>query len=181
MANDQFKKYKEMKLIKSITPILALSLLLLSSFTIDKRTEKKLLKDIKSVWELKDAAFIKIKIEGIQNGDDLYLVKSADKTVGFAYLGLAESRSEKIDYSILFNLDATISKVNIIKYRENYGGEVGSKRWLKQFIGKLNGEEMKYRNDISAISGATISVKSMVNAIEGASKFVFTNKEKIYE
>ena len=170
-----------MKSIKPITILLAIALLLLSSFTIDKRTEKKLRKDIKYIWELKDVDFIKIKVDGIQKGDDIYLVKSEEETIGFVYLGEAESRSEKIDYSIIFNLDATISKVNIIKYRENYGGEVGSKRWLKQFIGKLNGKEMKYRNDISAISGATISVKSMVNAVEEASKFVFSNKEKIYE
>ena len=170
-----------MKSVKSITTLLAIALLLLSSFSIDKRTEKKLRKDIKSVWKLKEVDFIKIEIEGIKNGDDIYLVKSEGKTVGIAYLGLAESRSEKIDYSILFNLDAIISKVNIIKYRENYGGEVGSKRWLKQFIGKLNGEDMKYRKNISAISGATISVKSMVNSVKLASKFVFSNKEKIYE
>ena len=170
-----------MKSIKPITILLAIALLLLSSFTIDKRTEKKLRKDIKSVWELKDVDFIKIEIEGIQNGDNIYLIKSEEETIGVVYLGEAESRSEKIDYSIIFDLDSKISKVNIIRYRENYGGEVGSKRWLKQFIGKFNGEEMKYRNDISAISGATISVKSMVNAAEEASKFVFSNKEKIYE
>jgi len=81
--------------IKKIFPILFISLIILSSFTIDKRTEKKLKKDIKS--------------------------------------------------------------------------------------GKMNGEEMKYRNDISAISGATISVKSMVSSIERASEFIFSNKEKIYE
>ena len=170
-----------MNSIKKIFPILFISLIILSSFTIDKRAEKKLRKDIKSVWELKDVDFKKIDVEGIQTGDDIYLIQSEDKTIGIAYLGLAESRSEKIDFSIIFDLEAKISKVNIIRYRENYGGEIGSKRWLKQFIGKMNGEEMKYRNDISAISGATISVKSMVSSIERASEFIFSNKEKIYE
>lgn len=167
--------------MKSIIPFLVFSILLLSSFKIDSRTEKKLKKDIKSAWKLKDVDFIKIEIEGLQEGDDLYLIKSVDKTIGLAYLGLAASRSEEIDYSILFDLNATISKVTIVKYRENYGGEVGSKRWLKQFIGKINGEEMKYRDDISAISGATISVKSITNAVHKASKFVFSNKDLIYE
>lgn len=170
-----------MKSIKSITPLLAIALLLLSSFTIDKRTEKKLKKDVKSVWGIEEVIFSKVDIESIAKGDDLYIVISEGKTIGVAYLGLAESRSEKIDYSILFDTDDKISKVNIIRYRENYGGEVGSKRWLKQFIGKSNGEEMKYRDDISAISGATISVKSMTNSIVKASKFVYQNKSKIYE
>ena len=167
--------------MKLLTPILAIALLLLTSFTIDSRTEGKLKKDVKYIWGLKEVNFIEIEVEGVQDGDNLYLVKSEGKTIGVAYLGLAKSRSENIDYSILFDLDATISKVSIVRYRENYGGEVGSKRWLKQFIGKLNGEEMKYRDDISAISGATISVRSITKSVELASKFVFNKKDVIYE
>ena len=50
-------------------------------------------------------------------------------------------------------------------YREDYGGEIGSKRWLKQFIGKTQNDELKYQDNIVAISGATISVRSMTSAV----------------
>ena len=57
-------------------------------------------------------------------------------------------------------------------YREDYGAEIGSKRWLKQFIGKKNGEDLKYERDIIAISGATISAYSMTIAINNLLKSV---------
>ncbi len=50
-------------------------------------------------------------------------------------------------------------------YREDHGAEVGSKRWLKQFIGKSGDNNLKYQKDIVAISGATISAKSMTNEV----------------
>ena len=50
-------------------------------------------------------------------------------------------------------------------YREDYGGEIGSKRWLRQFIGKTSKDKLKYQKDIMAISGATISASSMTIAV----------------
>ena len=51
-----------------------------------------------------------------------------------------------------------LKKLRILTYRENYGGEISNKRWLKQFLDR----EV---NDVQAISGATISVESMKIAI----------------
>jgi len=65
-------------------------------------------------------------------------------------------------------------------YREDRGGEIGSKRWLRQFIGKSKGEFLKYQKDIAAISGATISVKSMtteVNKILKTVGILYTKKQ----
>ena len=58
-----------------------------------------------------------------------------------------------------------IAKTKILVYREDYGGEIGSKRWLKQFIGKKSSDKLKYEKDIIAISGATISALSMTKAV----------------
>jgi len=56
-------------------------------------------------------------------------------------------------------------KSKVLVYREDYGGEIGSKRWLKQFIGKTHGDSLIYGDNIVAIAGATISVRSMTQAI----------------
>jgi hypothetical protein len=61
---------------------------------------------------------------------------------------------------VLFDETKTIKLVKVLVYRENYGGEIGSKRWLRQFIG-LD----KPKPFVSAISGATISVHSIKNSI----------------
>jgi Na+-translocating ferredoxin:NAD+ oxidoreductase RnfG subunit len=57
-------------------------------------------------------------------------------------------------------------------YREDHGGEVGSKRWLNQFSGKSKADNLIYQKDIAAISGATISAKSMTNEINKLLKTV---------
>ena len=66
---------------------------------------------------------------------------------------------------VLFDNNFIIKKAKVLLYRESWGGEIGSNRWLKQFVQKDTTHEFKYRENISAISGATISVKSMTNAI----------------
>ena len=69
------------------------------------------------------------------------------------------------DYLILLDTDLIIKKAKVLVYREDYGGEIGSRRWLKQFIGKSSSENLKYEKEIIAISGATISARAMTVAI----------------
>ena len=47
----------------------------------------------------------------------------------------------------------------------DHGRQVGSQRWLKQFIGRKSGEKLVYGEDIDGISGATVSAKSMTLAV----------------
>ena len=66
---------------------------------------------------------------------------------------------------MLFDLNLKIKKVKVLIYRENYGGEISSKRWLSQFIESPEDDSFVYGDNISAISGATISVKSITESI----------------
>lgn len=151
------------------------------SFTIDKRSEKKVRKSIKLVWNTEQVELIKSGIDSLPKSADVYMIVTPTDTLGIVYLGKANSRTDKIDFSIIFDKDASVRKVDVVKYRENHGREVASKRWLKQFIGKTNGIEMEYKKDISAISGATISVKSMTKSIEEASVYVASKNDLFYE
>ena len=71
----------------------------------------------------------------------------------------------EFDYLIILGLDLKIIDSKVLVYRENWGGEIGSKRWLKQFKHKGKDDRLIYMKDISAISGATISVKSMIETV----------------
>ena len=64
----------------------------------------------------------------------------------------------------------------MIKYREAYGGEVGSKAWLNQFIAYTDSSKYKIGDDISGITGATISVHSVTKGIR---KLTYLIKEII--
>ena len=69
------------------------------------------------------------------------------------------------DFFVLFDANLIITKSKVLRYREEYGGEIGSKRWLKQFIGGTASDAFIPNNNIMAIAGATISVNSMTKAI----------------
>jgi hypothetical protein len=98
-------------------------------------------------------------------GDNLFKVIGNGSTLGYAYLGEAPSMKDVFDYVVLFNPDLSIKKSKILIYREDHGRQVGSQRWLKQFIGRKSGESLAYGQDIDGISGATISAKSMTLAV----------------
>ncbi len=72
---------------------------------------------------------------------------------------------ETFDYVLLFDKDLTVLKVIVVDYPGDYGYEINSKNWLKQFIG-YQGEELNYGSDIDAISGATISANSITTDIQ---------------
>jgi uncharacterized protein with FMN-binding domain len=83
----------------------------------------------------------------------------------FVYIGKSRSRFDDFEFMVLFDEDKTIKLVKVLIYRENYGGEIASKRWLKQWIG-IN--KPKYMVD--AISGATISVNSLKMSVNNLLK-----------
>ena len=87
------------------------------------------------------------------------------KLIGYAYVGNAPSKTDTFEYLVLFNANLIIQKAKVLVYREDYGGEIGSKRWLRQFEGKSVETSFLLQQNIAAISGATISVTSMTRAI----------------
>jgi len=97
--------------------------------------------------------------------DNFFIINNSETQLGYAYISKAPSKTDQFDYLILLDNNLTIVKATVLMYREEYGGEIGSKRWLKQFIGKTQNDELKYGENIIAISGATISVRSMTSAV----------------
>jgi Na+-translocating ferredoxin:NAD+ oxidoreductase RnfG subunit len=96
---------------------------------------------------------------------NLYKIFDSVQLLGFAFIGTAPSKTDTFEYLVVFDQSLIIKKVNVLVYREDYGGEIGSNRWLKQFVGKARNTEMVVGKNIAAISGATISVYSMTNAV----------------
>jgi Na+-translocating ferredoxin:NAD+ oxidoreductase RnfG subunit len=97
--------------------------------------------------------------------DNFFTINNSEALLGYAYISKAPSKTDQFDYLLLLDNNLTIVKAKVLIYREEYGGEIGSKRWLKQFIGKTQNDDLKYGENIIAISGATISVRSMTNAV----------------
>jgi hypothetical protein len=95
------------------------------------------------------------------NSDSFYKVIIDNKLIGYFYYGYAPSKADVFDYVVIFDNELIIKKIKILAYREDYGGEIGSKRWLKQFNDLSIKDSVVYRKNIKGISGATISAMSM--------------------
>jgi len=126
-------------------------ILLLSLFTtkLESRAEKQLTKYYQHEIILSEGqSFHDGKIYQMLNNSDI------------VYIGKSRSKFEHFDFMVLLDENKTIKLVRVLVYRENYGGEIGSKRWLRQWIGISKPKHM-----VSAISGATISVHSLKQSI----------------
>jgi Na+-translocating ferredoxin:NAD+ oxidoreductase RnfG subunit len=147
---------------------------LCTGFTVPDRILKKADKEIEKFYELPDVSRELIAISAEVNSktpsefgkENLYKISSNGKDLGYAYIGNAPSKTATFDYLVLFDTEFIIIKSKVLVYREEYGGEIGSKRWLRQFSGKSDASgELVYNKDIIPISGATISVRSMTRAV----------------
>ena len=146
---------------------------LMLSFGLPKNIQKKVDKEIKSTFNIEAFSFTSISIDKeITNTlylkfeeNNLFKIESNSALLGYAYIGKAHSKTDQFDYLVLLDSDLIILKSKVLIYREDYGGEIGSKRWLKQFIGKTKNDELRYGDNIAIISGATISVRSMTKAM----------------
>ena len=99
---------------------------------------------------------------GIAEIDDtFYTIKKENAIVGYLAVTDAPSKFHTFDYYILFDNKAEILKVEILHYRENWGAEICSPKWLKQFIGIDTENSQAYNNGVDGISGATLSVNSL--------------------
>ena len=158
-----------MKLIISIFFLSVFSL----GFSIPKKTKKQIDKEILSVFGIesfsKEELYFDEEINKsllLEFGEEnFYRISDDEKQIGYFYYGNARSKADTFDYLVIFNNELIIKKIKILAYREDYGGEIGSKRWLKQFIDLSKEDTIVYGKDIKAISGATISARSMTIAI----------------
>ncbi len=152
--------------------IIVASLLFLS-FGLPKSIQKKVDKEIMETFHIETFKFLAVSIPSEETKnlpskfgtDNLFEIKGGNTLLGYAYVSKAPSKTDNFDYLVLLDPELIILKTKVLAYREDYGGEIGSSRWLKQFIGKTQVDELRYGDNIVAISGATISVKSFTQAI----------------
>lgn len=145
----------------------------LQASELPKNIRKKVSKEITSSFkvdgfELKDLIVsddINEKLKHPIKPNNFFEIIVNNESIGYAYISKAPSKTDEFDYMVLFDKELIIVSSKLLIYREDYGAEIGSKRWLKQFIGLTEDSEIEYGNQIIPISGATISAESMTVAI----------------
>jgi Na+-translocating ferredoxin:NAD+ oxidoreductase RnfG subunit len=74
-------------------------------------------------------------------------------------------KHENIDIAVAISKKGKINGVEVLAYRETYGGQVMNPKWLAQFIGKDSSQILKLDDHIKNISGATLSCRNITDGV----------------
>jgi len=92
-------------------------------------------------------------------------VRTGAERAGWFIVDRVIGKHEYITYAVALSSDGAVRGVEILDYRETYGGEVRNPKWREQFVGKRPGAELKLDRDIKNISGATLSSRHVADGV----------------
>lgn len=81
--------------------------------------------------------------------------------LGYAVVSEESGKYRPITYMVGIDPEFHVTKVVVMVYREDRGGEIRTPRFLYQFKGKSAKDPIRVNRDIVNISGATISVRAI--------------------
>ena len=95
-------------------------------------------------------------------------VSRGDSLLGFAQVRHVRGKDQPITMLVAIDPDNRLKDVDILVYREPYGGEVAYEAWRRQFRGKSAEDSLRVGREIRGISGATISVNAVTVGVRTA-------------
>ena len=95
----------------------------------------------------------------------VWLARKGTNLLGLLLLDHVFGKHEVIEYAVGVSPVGTVQQVEILEYREHYGGEIRNAKWREQFKGKTSTSKLKLNEDIYNISGATISCRNVTDGV----------------
>jgi Na+-translocating ferredoxin:NAD+ oxidoreductase RnfG subunit len=95
-----------------------------------------------------------------------WLAYETNKLAGVMFLDHVIGKHEFIDYVVAISADGEVQHVEILEYRESYGGEIRGTKWRAQFRGKTARDPLRLGSDIYNISGATLSCRHVTEGVK---------------
>jgi len=74
-------------------------------------------------------------------------------------------KHDLITYAVAIGADERVIGIEILDYRENYGGQIRETNWRAQFRGKGSRDALHVDQDIANISGATLSCTHVTDGV----------------
>jgi hypothetical protein len=90
---------------------------------------------------------------------------AGDRLLGYVVTDSVIGKFELINYAVALAPNGEIRDIEILSYREAHGGEVRTKAWRNQFVGKTASAPLAVGNDIANISGATLSCTHLSDGV----------------
>ena len=96
----------------------------------------------------------------------VWKAEAGGKVAGFFIFDRVVGKHLYIDYAVALTPSGAVHSVEILQYRESYGGEIRSPSWLAQFVGKTSSSSLKINGDIRNIAGATLSSTHVTEGVK---------------
>jgi Na+-translocating ferredoxin:NAD+ oxidoreductase RnfG subunit len=96
----------------------------------------------------------------------VWKAEAGGRVAGFLIFDRVVGKHLYIDYAVALTPSGAVHSVEILQYRESYGGEIRSPSWLAQFVGKNSGSSLKINGDIRNIAGATLSSTHITEGVK---------------
>ena len=96
----------------------------------------------------------------------VWKAQAGGKVVGLFVFDRVIGKHLYIDYAVSLDAGGRVHRVDILQYRESYGGEVRQASWLAQFVGKTGASPLAVDSDIRNISGATLSSHHVTEGVK---------------
>lgn len=112
------------------------------------------------------AAQLKAPVE--ERRVDFERILSKQGVAGYIYRGRELGKVERMDFAVALDAEGRVKRVLLTAYRESIGGEVKSRRFMKQFEGKRSGDALQVGRDIDGITGATLSSRAVTLGVRKA-------------
>jgi hypothetical protein len=82
---------------------------------------------------------------------------------GVLFIDAVVGKHDLITYALAVSNEGKVRQLEILEYREAYGGEVRSSSFRKQFVGRSHADPVQIGHDIQNISGATLSCQHVTD------------------
>jgi Na+-transporting NADH:ubiquinone oxidoreductase subunit C len=127
----------------------------------DEFAEKKLILTPEQTREVEEQARSTMRLKRFR----IWQAFTDGKLTGTFIRDEVYGKHEFITYAVALDLSGAVLGVEILDYRESYGGEIRSRTWRDQFIGKRATNRLELDKDIRNLSGATLSCQHVTEGI----------------
>jgi Na+-translocating ferredoxin:NAD+ oxidoreductase RnfG subunit len=119
-----------------------------------------------SIADAQRHAFPSATSFAVIQADRIWRAEAGGRVLGFFIFDRVIGKHLYIDYSVALDPSGRIRQIDILQYRESYGGEIRSPSWLAQFAGKTIGSALQVGVDVRNISGATLSCHHVTEGVK---------------
>ncbi|MGH8163248.1 MAG: FMN-binding protein [Rhodanobacteraceae bacterium] len=99
-------------------------------------------------------------------GQEIWRALKGGKLQGFFIVDYVIGKHLVIDYAVALSPEGRVRQIEILNYRESYGGEIRNPDWRKQFVGKTPRSHFALNDGITNISGATLSSRHVTEGVK---------------